>query len=740
MEAMPQTLDADVALIHVAGGEARVTAPPGILAQTPPRRAARGRAEDMLFVSLALQAPRTLSPAFLDQLAHQASRAFYGTPGSVTSALREAAAEVNDRLVEANRRPETIGQLQGRLISAVLRGRDLYLCQCGPAQAILIRPGQVTRLTSEEAASRPLGLTATPLVRYHHLEIHPGDLVILTCAPPPGWSEPMLSGLSGLEPAQALDRLVAATRTDLTGILLRPIQPVTAAQAETPSRAAASPTPQEPTIVRPQPLRPTLTRPHPTPSRTETTETAPPLRPRRHAARGGSRAPRAAPGPWQQKLGATLERAGAWLTRLSAPVGTWLRRLAPGLVEPQAPSALPQSLMLATAVAVPLLVVTVAALVYFRSGRSELYQQYLMQAQTSVVAAQLKPNPQEAWPDWEAALAWLDLAERYRQTQESRTLRLQVQAALDSLNRVSRLEYRPAVSGGFGANARITALAATSTDLYVLDARRLVIWHAWFTGRGFEIDRDFDCLDGPGTVPGMTAPVDLVSLSERGGLLPGGVVAIDEDGTLVYCAPDTPSAYSQLTPPDSGWGRIQAVDVFGDKLYVLDPQANSVWIYDASGGLFSDTPAFYFVDQVPDLKEAVDLALAQDQLLLLFSDGHVESCRRTVEDQAGGGTRIRVECDQAMRFQSDHPGQESTEHIPGAVPIEMAYSPPPEPSLYFLDALSDSVFIYSMRLVYQGQLLPTTPFRSRPTALALGPPNSLFLAVEDQVFYAQPGR
>lgn len=734
MERMPQMLDADVALIHVAGGEARLTAPPGTLAQSPPRRVARGRTEDMLFVSLSLAPARAHPPALLDQLAHQATHAFYGTPGSVTSALREAAAEVNDQLVEANRSPEAAGQLQGRMIAAVLRGPDLYLCQCGLAQAILIRPGQVTRLVSQEAASRPLGMTATPFVRYHHLEVRPGDLILLTCAPPPGWSDPTLSALSGLDPAQALDRLVAATTTDLTGILLRPTQP-----AASPSPLPAQRAPTAPTAARPQPLRPTLTRPQPLLAG-EATEATPPLRPRRRVARGGTRAPRTAPPPWKQKLGAVLERWQALLARGLAPVVTGLRRLAPGLVEPRAASTLPQGLMLITAVAVPVVVVAIAALVYFRSGRSELYQEYLAQAQASVMAAQLKTVPQEAWPDWEAALAWLDLAERYRQTQESRTMRQQVQAALDNLNRVSRLEYRPAVRGGFGSNARLTALAATSTDLYVLDARRLVVWHAWFTGRGFEIDRDFDCLDGPGTVPGMTAPVDLVSLPDRGAMVPGGVVAIDEDGTLVYCAPDMPSAHSQLTPPDTGWGRIQAVDVFGDKLYVLDAVANSVWIYDAAGGLFSDVPAFYFVDEVPDLKEAIDLALAQDQLLLLFADGHVESCRRTVEDQAGGGQRIRVECDREMRFQSDHPGQESTMYIPGAVPIEMVYSPPPEPSLYFLDSLSDSVFIYSMRLVYQGQLLPTTPFASRPTALTLGPPNSLFVAVGDQVYYAQPLR
>ncbi|MEW6567751.1 MAG: hypothetical protein AB1449_06220 [Chloroflexota bacterium] len=735
---MPQTLDADVALIHVAGGEARVTSPPGTLAQTPPRRAARGRGEDMLFVSLGLHAPRLVSPALLDQLAHQAARAYYGTPGSVTSALREAAAEVNDQLVEANRNQEAIGRLQGRLVAAVLRGRDLYICQCGLGQAILVRPGQVTRLASEEAANRPLGLTATPFVRYHHLEVHPGDLLVLTCAPPPGWSDPTLSGLSGLEPAQALDRLVAASATDLTGILMRVAQPGAASVAAPPPRAVAHATMPEETppaevrpVARPQALRPTIARPEPTKPPLEVAEPVAPARLRRRPS---------APAPWRRSLGTAMERLDGWSKALSAPLGEWLRRLAPGLVEPQAASGIPPAVMAATAVAVPLVVVTIAALVYFRSGRSELFQEYLTQAQTSVVAAQLKPSPQEAWPDWEAALAWLDLAEQYRQTQESRTLRQQVQTALDALNRVSRLEYRPAVSGGFGANAQITAMAATSTDLYVLDARRLVIWHSWFTGRGFEIDRDFDCLNGPGSVPGMTAPVGLVSLSEPGALLTPGIVAIDEDGTLVYCAPDSPLAYSQLTPPDTGWGKIQAVDVFGDKLYVLDPQANSVWIYDAAGGLFSETPAFYFVDQVPDLKEAIDLALAQDQLLLLFRDGHIESCRRTVEEAPGGGTRIRVECDQGMRFQSDRPGQESTEHIPGAMPIEMAYSPPPEPSLYFLDSLSDSVYIYSMRLVYQGQLLPVTSFPTRPTALTLGPPNDLFVAVGDQVYYAQPGR
>jgi hypothetical protein len=42
-----------------------------------------------------------------------------------------------------------------------------------------------------------------------------------------------------------------------------------------------------------------------------------------------------------------------------------------------------------------------------------------------------------------------------------------------------------------------------------------------------------------------------------------------------------------------------------------------------------------------------------------------------------------------------------------------------------------------MRLVYQGQIRPAEPFDELPSALALGPPNDIFLAVGDQVYFAQ---
>jgi hypothetical protein len=766
---MASTLDADVALIHIAGSESRLTAPPGTLAQSPPRRAARGRSEDLLFLSVGAHAVRPLPTGLLDQLARLATDAYYGTPGSVTAALRQAASEVNDHLLDLNQQQQPPLHAQGRLVAGVLRGVDLYLCQCGAGQTIVVRPGQLTRLASEEAASRPLGASPTAFVRYHHLEVRPGDLLILTTAPPPGWSEATLSGLSGLEPSQALDRLVAASASDMTGILLRLTQPgattvkaraaaaVRPAPAETPATPPSSVAPPSrppsrpaapgapPVTARPAPARPAPV-PTPPPAAAPTDVSGTP-RPRLRARPGSTvplhrpqaipRAPRREPSRWGLALGNVRGRIGEGLRAAGGKLNEFVLRLAPGLAEPSHPGELSPRVLAITAVAVPLVVVTIASVVYFRSGRNQLFDDYLSLARAAAVSAQTKPTAAEAWPDWTSALNWLDLAEAYGQTEESQTLRAQVEAALDSFNGVIRLDFRPAVSGGFGGRAHITALAATSSDLYVLDAAQQRVYHAWFTGRDYEIDNEFDCLNGPASIEEMSSPVDMVGLDEAGAQPTQGIAVVDEDGTVVYCAPDSPAAHSQLSPPSTGLGQIQAIDVFGNSLYVLDPEANSVWMYDASGGLFTQSPQLYFAEQTPDLSGAIDIAMAQDQLLILFGDGHVESCRRTVEDDPAGGVRIRVECEPNLQFQDDRPGVEPSDQIPGASPVEMVYGAPPEPALYFLDSLGDSIYLYSLRLVYQGQIRPTEPFDEVPSAITLGPPNDLFLAVRDQVYFAQ---
>ena len=103
MSVMTEKLEVEVAHIHIVGGAPRITPPPGALAEVAPRRAARGRADDVLFISLGLTMPEPASPGLADHLARMASDAYFGTPGSITAALREAAMEVNAHLQDLAR-------------------------------------------------------------------------------------------------------------------------------------------------------------------------------------------------------------------------------------------------------------------------------------------------------------------------------------------------------------------------------------------------------------------------------------------------------------------------------------------------------------------------------------------------------------------------------------------------------------------------------------------------------------
>ena len=374
-----------------------------------------------------------------------------------------------------------------------------------------------------------------------------------------------------------------------------------------------------------------------------------------------------------------------------------------------------------------MVVVAIVTVVYLRRGRTEQYQQFLSQAQTAVVAAQLKPSLEEARPEWEAAAKWLDQARAYGSGSEDEALRQEVQLALDRLDNIALLEFAPAVGGGFGPRARLRAVAATANDLYVHDESLPEIHHAWFTGRGYEIDREFQCLQAlqPGFEPGRI--IDLLIQPEPGALGTQGIVAIDAAGNLIYCAPGVPPATGLLTPPDTGWGKIQGVDLSGDRLFVLDPEANQVWIYTAADGLFAGTPAIYFTEVIQGLSHAVDLAATQDELIVLHDDGLVDVCRRPQENAPDGSLRIRVECEKDL---DPAPGETTLTSV--------VYSPPPEPSLFFLEPQEGTVYQYSMRLVYQARFIPTPVLAETPVDLAVGPPHDLFLAAGDQVFFAQP--
>ncbi len=627
------------------------------------------------------------------------------------------------------------GSLEAGMVVGALRSENLYFSQCGAGETILIRSGAVSRMTG---SSRTLGSSLAPMIQFQHVEVQQSDLIILTAADDVPWSDVALTSLSGVAIDQVNDRLVEGTDRDITGLVIQvpgkaPVamprsveDPPMAVAGTTAAAISAAPAASEPVAV--PATSGEQTAPVQVTPASESTEAE---TPQPDPADFESETPRI----WLRQLTFRLKVASRRARHILSGI---IVRLIPGTLDAQQFDEFSPNLLAFTAAVVPILVVGISSIVYFKHGRVEQFESYLAQARSAVVTAQLQPLDEQSRSEWVIAEQWIELAESYQATDVSSSLRGEVQAALDQLDRVIRLEFIPAVSGGFGPKANLTSVAATTTDLYTYDEGAQTIWHAWATGRGYEIDSQFQCLAGTNSIPDFGQPVSMVIQPEPGALGAEGVVAIDGAGSLLYCAPGAEPLTGKLATPDIGWGEIQAIEVFGNDLFVLDPGKNAVWIYDAADGLFSGSPALYFVEETRELGTAVDLALAQDELIILYADGGIDRCRRTVESTSDGNLRIRVECETEPQFQDERAGFGPQSTILGAEPASFVYSPPPEPSLFFLDGLEGTVFHYSMRLVYQAQY--PTDFEDQVNAITAAPPNDLFVAAGDQIYFAQLGR
>jgi hypothetical protein len=707
---MPTTFEADVALIHIAGGSSRTTPPPGTVAQAAPRRAARGRADDLLFLNLSLLPDHTVAPGLTAHLAHLGADAYYGTPGSVTFGLRETATIINDHLLDANQAEMVSSKLQGRLLIGILREKSIYIAQCGPGHAILVRSNQVTRLSSEEASRKLLGVSSIPYIRYHHLDVEIGDILILTTADPPVWADPILSSLAGLNPAQVADRIIPDLRRDLTGMIIG---------IAAPGEAAKLPRTTE------QPVTDDIAKP----------VDFPPIKPRTKVP-ADTNMPKK-PSWLRNFFTRTKIRIKRNLNRMLFGIAKIAARLSPGLAEPS-PDSYPTKFLALTAIIIPLVVVTIASLVYFRFGRNQQFQLNLSDARTAIAMAESRETTEEARGDYILAQFWLEQAARYGSNDELTQLQEKVQSSLDSIDLIVRLDFTPIVSGGFGPESHLTSLAASSTDLFVLDDTHDTIWHVWSTGRGFDIDGEFQCLREAGPEAKISTPVGIAIVPAPSALGVESIIGIDEAGLIIYCAPDKIPTTAELSPPELGWDKIRTFEVYNNKLYILDPGRNAVFVYDASDGFVSGNPTSYFAGQLPDLSTAVDIVGSQDGLLILYEDGHLDLCKQISETDPASDNAFQTECE-TLQFRDERVGheEETFRQIPGALPLQVYYSPPPEPSLYFQDSLSGGIYQYSMRMIYQTKFLPQESFKDEVTAFVIGPPNHLYIATGNQIYHAQ---
>jgi hypothetical protein len=432
--------------------------------------------------------------------------------------------------------------------------------------------------------------------------------------------------------------------------------------------------------------------------------------------------------------------------RVNERLGLFLRRFIPRLLpgvegkrKQQQMFFMPTYALVFIALIIPLLVGTVAVVVYLRFGQSVQYDEYYSQALNARAQAVSETDPIRQRIAWQSVLDFVNKAETYRETNESNVLLSEAQSNLDNLLGVVRLEFIPAFTNGLSSSsiAQISRLAASESDLYMLDAEQGSILHATFTGRSLELDTTFKC--EPGTYAGYQVDtlIDLLALPKINAVS-ATVLGIDATGHLLYCAPgQVPQAIPLPALPNTNWGRITSFALDSGNLYVLDPAAHAVWVFVGKDSTFVDSPYFYFSNQIPNaIDNAIDLSVSGDDLYLLHADGHLSTCifSRIAETP--------TRCVDPVNFQDPFPAHQDINLFAQAHFTQMSLTAPPNSVILLLDSENQKVFRFTPRsLELQNQVTghagKGSPFHSGTIgAMTVSPNYVLYLAIDNQVYFA----
>lgn len=714
---------------------------PGLYATDAPRRAARGRSGDRFFVYLTMEGNAPLSPKELDALLAQVADMYFKTTGSATAAMRSVAEKLNELLLKRNMNVASRGrQAIGVLALGVMRANHLYLLQSGASQAYLIVADGAKQFYDPSTTGRGLGLSRVPVLHFHQAEMHPGDVLLVSPNPPLTWNTTTLRNLHGLAAGDLYQRLVRRAAGDIEAAMLmakkgkgglRLVSPRVNSEPRT--KPVEESHPKEATPVRKsgaaarRPMRGQAVSPPPS-SPPVSKVSGVSVAPVRVSAEAETSTPAQEPAAARaRKAGGaalkTMARAIATtLQQILCAVQTLIRRMLPD----ESMMSLPSSTMAFGAVAIPLIVVTVAAVVYFQKGRVRYYEDYLAQAQWAVGEAQQFEHASEQRIAWQAALDYLEQAESYRITDDSQTLRNYANVALDSLDMIDRLRFEPIIEGGLPAGVAIRRVVATrENELYMLDSVSGSVYRAVATGSSYQLDPNFTC----GPVPGPLIIGPLMDIEALPTGYPNGaaLIAMDGNGNLVQCIPGSENqlSYSML-PPSSNWGTPIAFAMDTGDLYILDSFTSSVWVYDGAME-YRDLPHFFFGDQVPpSMQDVIDLTVSDGNLYLLYNDGHLVTSVYA-EDSITN----------PQLFTDTREGYENDAIFAGADFDAIQFAPPPDPSIYLLDEDAHAIYHFTLQMVYKRQYRPLGILFDEPaSAFTIGPKHQVFMVVGNQVYSA----
>lgn len=417
-----------------------------------------------------------------------------------------------------------------------------------------------------------------------------------------------------------------------------------------------------------------------------------------------------------------------------------------GVLQENERLALPPSVLLGTAIAIPLVIVAVIAVMYFRKGYELEFTRLMEAARTQAAVANAQTDPLRARQAWQEVFDDLQTAAKYGASEELTTLQNQTARMLDNFDGITPLEFKTAVAGGLEDGTQITVLLAGDRELYALDGIHDRVLRLLLGQGGYQLDETFICQAGaypeitvgalvdmawvPGLAVGSQAPSSTRS---------GAIVAMDNQGTVLYCPPGGNAMAGALAAPFSGWSTPSAIDYYNGRLYVLDPEANGFWRYAMSGSSgFDQAAAAYFTAGHPSMTDAIDFVVVSGEVFFLHADGHVTRCQydplfQPEDSETTGGTLCAT-----IPYNDTRPGRSVGPRIEDALLNRIYYNEPPEPTMFFLDPLGRGAYRFSLALNFISRYRVTiAPEGYEATALAVGSDKVLYIAVGNQIYYAQ---
>jgi hypothetical protein len=620
-------LEAVSGLLYISDGRAQDAASaPGLLAQRAPARAGRGRGRDFLFVHLTLTGRPEESVTLAQDLLDAFTSQFYGSPGSVTAALRKAIGAVNELLLRLNLSGAATMR-EGAITCSVLREGELFTAQAGEAVAFVGHYHGVERLPPK-APERvtPLGRSAGVELRYYHHWLQPGNTLLL--------ADPRMAhlGSAALEPAlvsddveeglEELGQLVGSGSArailvefseDAAAIVpetTRPVgrmvetQPIAARPPAAQSRPPRSPSPEWPT----RPIGAPLAQ-QPANAERPTVELA-------------SVAPTARRATARTAIG--LSAFFGWVADV-------LRQLRPSRQEEPGDSggwALPAIV----AIIIPIIVAVVVTSVYLERGRVRRFAEIKQQINQSLGSAQ-QSGPDEARSHYNQVLLLAAEAETIRPGDgDIARLRQQAMAEMDQIDGVSRLTAE--VLHQYDPGTAITQVAlqeGLDGGLFALDsANDRIFYH--------RTDESYLALTGPAPeviiFPGQAVGahvvgrlIDMIWRPQGNNVSRDGLAVLDSNGGLVTFYPNFEDARAASLPLSSDWRTPVSITTYNERLYVLDQEAGEIWRYfpAADGFNLDEAQRLVQFEQDADLVDVVDFTIYSEDgsLILLYRDGRV---------------------------------------------------------------------------------------------------------------------